>query len=218
MDYIVDTEEDISEEQLHKEWDTCLFACSVCDFKCRSPSTLTAHGLLHKNMRAKDEYVCKVCGDQFERAQTLSHHFKVAHQRPKLICNICGCPCANEIALLAHYKKHEPKAFSCDDCNAEYDNAVSLNNHIKTHATTLLYACNKCDASFSSTGEVSMHLRTMHAKPRDRTKTEHVLQTLAVINPGEYLCTTNTVTNVDEVCQSKSETIRERRQNRKRKR
>lgn len=216
MDYIIDNE-DISEEQLNNEWDTCLFACSICDFKCRSPTTLTAHGLLHKNMHAKDEYVCKVCGDQFERAQTLSHHFKIAHQRPKLICNICGCPCANESALLAHYKKHEPKAFSCDVCNAEYDNAVSLNNHIKTHATTLLYACNKCDASFSSTAEVSMHLRAVHAKPRDRIKTAHV-QTVTLINPSEFLCTPNTVTNVVELSQGKNETTRERRQNRKRKR
>lgn len=216
MDYVIEPKE-ISEEYLENGWNTCLFACSECEFKSHSPATLTTHSLLHKNKHTKDEYVCKVCGEQFERAQTLSHHFKTSHQRPKLICNICGCPCVNESALLAHYKKHEPKAFSCDVCNAEYDNAVSLNNHIKTHATTLLYACNKCDASFSSTSEVSIHLRYVHAKPRDRIKTEP-LRTLTVINPDGYVCTTNAVTDVNVQCQSDSETTQVKKQNRKRKR
>lgn len=207
----------VLEERSNNKPNILLFACNVCNFKCRSATTLTAHSLLHKNTNSKNEYVCKVCGDQFERAQTLSHHFKVAHQRPKLICNICGCPCANETALLTHYKKHEPKAFSCDVCNAEYDNAVSLNNHRKTHATTLLYACNKCDASFSSTAEVSIHLRAVHAKPRDRIKTAHV-QTVTLLDPSEFVSTPNINTSGVELNQEKSETALERRQNRKRKR
>lgn len=115
--------------------------------------------------KSRDKYVCNVCGEIFERAQVLSHHFKTKHQKPVPVCNICGCPCANEAALGSHYKKHEPKQFSCNACSAEYDNAVALNNHLKTHTTTLLYACNKCDAGFSSTSEISVHLRTVHSTP-----------------------------------------------------
>lgn len=138
----------------------CIYSCHTCSYKCVSLDDLDCH--VNKCRRSKDKYVCNVCGEIFERAQVLSHHFKMKHQKPALICNICGCPCVSETALTCHYKKHEPKAFSCDVCNAEYDNAVALNNHLKTHTTTLLYACNKCGTGFSSTSEISVHLRTVH--------------------------------------------------------
>lgn len=70
------------------------------------------------------------------------------------------------MALQNHYKTHEPKQYSCDKCEAEYNNVKDLENHKKTHVTDLLYACNKCGAGFSSTAEVSTHLRMVHAKQK----------------------------------------------------
>lgn len=140
----------------------CVYSCHICkSYKCMSLDDLDSHTNICKP--SKDKYVCNVCGEIFERAQVLSHHFKSKHQKPVPVCNICGCPCSNEAALSSHYRKHEPKAFCCDVCDAEYDNSVALNNHLKTHTTTLLYACNKCDAGFSSTSEISVHLRTVHS-------------------------------------------------------
>lgn len=129
-----------------------------------------------------------MCGLRFDKAQTLSHHFRTCHEPPKLICNICGCPCAHDSALLAHYKKHEPKQFSCDVCNSGYDNAVDLNNHKKTHNTNLLYACNKCDAEFASTAAVSAHLRNVHAKPRSEQNVKNLNNISFANNNKNYLC------------------------------
>lgn len=221
MGYLVSTEDHFICKD--DEWETCIFICNICNYKCHTSEELTSHVLMHNTSQTKSEYVCKVCGEQFERAQILSHHFKVTHQKPKLICNICGCPCANETALLAHYKKHEPKAFACDVCNAEYDNAVSLNNHIKTHATTLLYACNKCGAGFSRTSEISIHLRAVHAKPeRDRVQAnlQRVVHEGMIVSGGQKTSDTKTKANskARELCKTKSDKIiRVRKQNRKKK-
>lgn len=166
VEYVVQSSE-ISEECATNEWNTYVFECNECPYRCQTLNDLTEHSKIHK--QARNEHVCKVCGKNFDKAQSLSYHFKISHQAPHLICNICDCPCVSGVALLTHYKKHEPKAFSCNVCNAEYDNAVSLTNHLKTHSTTLLFACSKCDASFSSTSEVSYHLRTVHAE-RGKTK------------------------------------------------
>lgn len=144
------------------------YICSLCNFKCRSLSSLQSHRLIHKSNFTKCQYNCNVCGKQFDKAQTLSHHFRVTHEFPKVTCNICGCVCVHEMALISHYKKHEPKQFSCDKCEAEYNNAKDLENHKKTHITNLLYACNKCGEGFSSTTEVSLHLRHVHAKPKNQ--------------------------------------------------
>lgn len=153
-------------KRLEQAEEVCMYSCQFCNYRCISLDELGAHASICK--RSKDKYVCNVCGEIFERAQVLSHHFRQKHQKPALICNICGCPCVSETALTCHYKKHEPKAFSCDVCDAEYDNAVALNNHLKTHTTTLLYACNKCGTGFSSTSEISVHLRTVHPTPSRR--------------------------------------------------
>lgn len=140
------------------------FICTLCNYKCRSLSSLSAHRLIHDDQFIRCHYNCVVCGLQFDKAQSLSHHFRTTHEISKFVCNICNCVCSHEWALLQHLKIHEPKKFSCDSCNATYDSAVKLINHKKTHATTLLYACNKCDASFETTSEVSHHLRTMHER------------------------------------------------------
>lgn len=160
---------DSSKDDLAEEWNNCEFECPYCTFKYYTLEDLTEHLAMHE-VPAKPEHVCKVCGETFERAQALSLHFKLAHPPPHLICNICECPCVSEAALLMHLKKHEPKAFSCETCGAEYDNAVSLNNHMKTHVTTLLFACSKCDAGFSSTSEISVHLRTVHGNEQKMGK------------------------------------------------
>lgn len=140
------------------------FICTLCNYKCRSLSSLSAHRLIHDDQFIRCHYNCVVCGLQFDKAQSLSHHFRTTHEISKYVCNICNCACSHEWALLQHLKIHEPKKFSCDSCNAIYDSAVKLINHKKTHSTTLLYACNKCDASFETTSEVSHHLRTMHER------------------------------------------------------
>ncbi|XP_018335965.1 zinc finger protein 836 [Agrilus planipennis] len=136
---------------------------------------------------------CKVCGKKFERTQALSIHFRKCHQAvpvvnssqpecsinedikecenrcreiPKFYCNICGCPCVNDIALLFHYRKHEPKTYSCDICEAGYNDENDFINHKKTHHIQFLYACNKCDESFPTTALVSYHIRQVHAQSK----------------------------------------------------
>lgn len=56
--------------------------------------------------------------------------------------------------------------FTCDKCGIVLNNGVDLLEHKKSHGTTMLYACNKCDAEFSSTAEVSTHLRMQHSKKK----------------------------------------------------
>lgn len=176
--------------------------CSECNQHFSSLRELNSHQSTHKNI-PKEIFKCKACGCPFEKAQALSLHFKTLHQSPKLLCFICGCPCASESALMSHYKKHEPKAFSCDVCNAEYDNAVALNNHIKTHGTALLYACNKCDAEFSSTSQVSLHLRSFHANEKKKNVFSNTKENNSMVSSQKEKCKTGDVNSCKKVRQNK---------------
>lgn len=69
----------------------------------------------------------------------------------------------NNCAEIAPFVPHTKiTKFTCDKCGIVLNNGVDLLEHKKSHGTTMLYACNKCDAEFSSTAEVSAHLRLQH--------------------------------------------------------
>lgn len=109
-------------------------------------------------------YLCEACKAEFEDYNELLHHFTLKH--PLYVCKKCGCTCSSESTLSEHYKIHEPKQSTCDICGVIYPTPIDVANHKKTHNTKLLYACNICDAPFSSISNVSTHIRKVHSRKR----------------------------------------------------
>lgn len=134
---------------------------------------------------------CTVCEQNFESSRTLIRHFKKCHpsllksedndsdnttftlcddetdNRSSSFCNICGCgPFIGNQSLESHYRNHEPKRFACDLCHAEYNDRTLFESHKIVHQTNLLYACNVCNEGFSTTSNLSSHIRRLHGKTR----------------------------------------------------
>ncbi|XP_022907181.1 zinc finger protein 22-like [Onthophagus taurus] len=152
------------------------FICTLCNFKCRSLSSLHSHRLIHDKQFVKCHYNCIACGQQFDKAQSLSHHFRTAHS--KYSCGMCNYKCEEEWDLAEHFKVHNDRKYSCNECDLTFKTAKALINHQKIHNNTFLYACNKCHASFATTSEVSAHLRTAHV--RSKTKPGQIKEQVKV--------------------------------------
>ncbi|GJQ79531.1 hypothetical protein Trydic_g16378 [Trypoxylus dichotomus] len=50
------------------------FICTLCNYKCRSLSSLSAHRLIHDDQFIRCHYNCVVCGLQFDKAHTRSQY------------------------------------------------------------------------------------------------------------------------------------------------
>lgn len=93
----------------------------------------------------------------------MQEHFSTVHVGSDLSCQICKLQCATALQLMRHYNKHK---YSCNLCEASFAKYEDLFNHKKTHSQTLPYACNICNEAYSSTREISLHIREKHNNKR----------------------------------------------------
>ncbi|XP_044763555.1 putative zinc finger protein 840 [Coccinella septempunctata] len=117
----------------------------------------------------KTENQCVLCGETFKNCFLLQEHFSTVHVGSDLICQICKLQCTTDHQLLRHYNKHK---YSCNLCEASFAKHEDLFNHKKTHSQTLPYACNICNEAYSSTREISLHIREKHSNKRPHSYEE----------------------------------------------
>ncbi|KAL3284869.1 hypothetical protein HHI36_019006 [Cryptolaemus montrouzieri] len=106
---------------------------------------------------------CILCGETFKNCIILQEHFSSVHVTADLTCQVCRLQCTTDLQLMRHYNKHK---YSCNLCEASFGKYEDLFNHKKTHSQTLPYACNICNEAYSSTREISLHIREKHIQKR----------------------------------------------------
>ncbi|KAK9877214.1 hypothetical protein WA026_016962 [Henosepilachna vigintioctopunctata] len=118
-----------------------------------------------------DQNQCILCGESFQNCFLLQEHFSSMHAGNDLTCQICRLQCATDLQLMRHYNKHK---YSCNLCEASFGKYEDLFNHKKTHSQTLPYACNICNEAYSSTREISLHIREKHNLKRSSDNSESI--------------------------------------------
>lgn len=149
------------------------FKCDVC------PRTFTEGNYLNNHMRTHmpDEqkpHQCTVCDKRFIHANLLDKHMQKHNEEKPYVCGVCGKGCYAENSLVKHMKIHEkrqesitvegeepaPPKHICDYCRTEFDDAGTLNVHIKQHKGNRPFQCTTCGKAFPQRFNLDLHLRT----------------------------------------------------------
>nr|CDS28688.2 histone lysine N methyltransferase PRDM9 [Hymenolepis microstoma] len=80
-----------------------------------------------------------------------------------LKCGDCDKEFRNRPLLMTHLKTHSTfAAFKCDKCKERFKFKRSLNSHMLKHAGLKPYACSHCEKSFSQSGNLRIHISSVH--------------------------------------------------------
>lgn len=90
-------------KSVHEEF---RYPCQSCNMKCRTANLLKTH-VKRKHTFVKD-FKCETCGEEFYRAQELSHHIALIHLNIRYHCTVQGCTSSlsRKDAYLTHLKSH----------------------------------------------------------------------------------------------------------------
>lgn len=111
--------------------------CTFCRRAFLYPSELRVHLEMHeKNGIQPRPFACLLCNKaSYSSQKRLENHIDTIHGK---------------------------NGFPCTWCNKICDKKFALEAHERTHTGDRPYKCNFCEASFTQTGNLNRHLRTIH--------------------------------------------------------
>ena len=119
-----------------------------------------------KDIVERKQLPCKKCSKSYSRFQSLSKHFKAAHQNGcAWTCLKCALSFETEQLYRMHgaevhpYKTFEIKCEICEKC---FDNKHILRKHTQAIHEGIKYACKFCQKSFGFHENRQRHVRQVH--------------------------------------------------------
>lgn len=154
--------------KIHKSASGRLWRCFVCDKQYDSKSVLIAHQSTHAMLSSIMKGCCEQCGKSFKSVVDLENHMKshtVIHA-----CPLCNKSFKQSITLTEHMRnlhKVEPPGkpgkmsalFVCLQCQREFDNILSLKQHLQMHSWAKPCKCPECGDSFRGANDLKVHMR-----------------------------------------------------------
>lgn len=171
-----------------------LFACYVCDRHFTNSAELMAHQKTHLE---KKPFKCPICGQSFCKSSELTLHKKIHFGRDGYTCTDCGKPCKTLTLLKYHRRTHTgERPYVCKDCGKRFSMPKALQKHMESHmpegaqpkngASSVMYACSICKATFKSTKTRHHHMKTKHNVSKvasSKTSAQQVKQCIPIITP-----------------------------------
>ena len=113
----------------------------------------------------KRSFKCYLCQQVFQRAKTLTTHFKDAHEG--LDCLDCGQQFTNPMSLKKHSYYHKAcvhKSTFCDK-TFPFPSQKAFHERIHTNTTQHRCPCENCSSSFGKESDLKSHLLLHDAQP-----------------------------------------------------
>lgn len=153
--FIYETNLDFHRKSLHSLQK--IFACSFCEKKFDSKTSLDSHLLIHSDLKP---FVCNDCHKAFMMPSLLDAHMKThnvgkSYRLPaEYICDECSMKFQSKKGLRIHtYQVHKPKKEEeilslCDSCHKTYGNNQILERHRAVYSEIKTYSCGMCRKRF----------------------------------------------------------------------
>lgn len=145
--------------QLNSEWCKCL----PCDFKFRTPLSLSRHLNAHMENRNR----CEKCNKFFTSYVSLNTHSRQCQGDEEGAEVLEAGGAANGRARStsvdgpATSPGHPNKVYNCKKCNVQFSSANQYRDHKLTHSNDV-YTCNECQRAFLSIINLNRHRQNEH--------------------------------------------------------
>ncbi|XP_021695592.1 zinc finger protein 436 isoform X2 [Aedes aegypti] len=136
------------------------YHCPECRVVLRTQQLWEAHIASHNSEK---RYTCEVCSKQFRSSSTLKIHQRTHTNERPYVCEICSKSFVQSTNLVYHMKVHRDiRNYPCDQCTYKARNKNDLNLHKRTHTGARPYVCEYCDCPFTTSSNLSKHIRRRH--------------------------------------------------------
>ncbi|XP_005103572.1 uncharacterized protein LOC101847747 [Aplysia californica] len=143
------------------------FQCGQCQARFLTRSSLKVHMAAHTGRM----FECDLCGLLFKNKASRYYH-KLTHQslRGDFLCQVCGQQFEFQHKLLAHVKIHskekkEKPSHSCVECGKVYKSKKNLKRHVSVDHQGIKdyqYKCEHCHQQFFSSWQLRDHIAWRH--------------------------------------------------------
>ena len=136
--------------------------CDICSKTFKSTTTLAAHRKTH--MQIAPEFICNLCGAEFERKYSLQRHHLVHSGVTAYVCSVCSKTFKEKYELRRHsliHNRNRERGFSCNLCSKSFFTNPQLKKHKRhVHMGERDYTCHLCEKSFISQSDLNIHFKT----------------------------------------------------------
>lgn len=126
------------------------YACEICSKKFKYADGARYCKLRHIR-KAREEYICKICGGKFAGASNLNSHLISHSTVQRYSCSICDMRFKRKSGLNLHMENHRSERNSaCPYCPSRFNSWSTLEKHLVQHTGVYPYQCEfpACDKKF----------------------------------------------------------------------
>ena len=81
----------------------------------------------------------------------------------KFSCNLCDKQFTQKISLKRHIQsEHEGIRYACNQCDYQATQKGSLKTHVQSLHECVKYACNQCDSQYKYPSDLTQHIKSQH--------------------------------------------------------
>lgn len=120
--------------------------------------------MVRSTLKRKTIFFHRIVNCRYKNVETLRTHMQRHKDDRQHICNVCSKQCTTSSSLSAHirYVHLKIKDFECSVCNKKFRRKLELTEHMARHTGQVLYSCEFCPKTFTSSSNYFSHRKYRH--------------------------------------------------------